>query len=160
VCCNVTAYHLFRRAQEPCTNVHASVGVSIGTLHMRMQREWQGVMQRETTSNVLHDWLSTHSFLPHIPTRTHLPSHTTHPSLRHTANRGNTLQHTSTDYLTLLQCVAVCCSVLKCVVLCSETVRHEYNTRCFTLQHTATQCNTLQHTATHCNTLRKLCRDE
>ena len=65
---------------------------------MRMQREWQGVMQRETTSNVLHDWLSTHSFLPHIPTRTHLPSHTTHPSLRHTANRGNTLQHTHIHY--------------------------------------------------------------
>jgi len=92
-----------------------------------------------------------------------LPHATTHCNTLHRiATHSNTLYLTTGHCCSVLQCVAVYCSVLQCVALCSETVRHavrhEYNTCCFTLQHTVSHCITLQHTATHCNTLRILCR--
>jgi len=85
-------------------------------------------------------------------------------------------------FVSVLQCVAVCCSVLQCVAVCCSVLQSLVSLvflatlflavclRCLwnvhvkseavhidlftTLQHTATQYNSLQHTATHCNTLQ------
>ena len=86
-------------------------------------------------------------------------------------------------FVSVLQCVAVCCSMLQCVAVCCSVLQSLVSLvflatlflavclRCLwnvhvkseavhidlftTLQHTATHYNSLQHTATHCNTLQR-----